>query len=399
MRDGRPDATVRAVGKLLTRARNLDPVVVDRVASAALVVLAVVAAANGKHHGPLALFAAALTCATVAWRRRAPAVATLLGGIGITVFAVSSHSAQLSVEPVALLLDYYVLGRLSIQRAQPVIDVLLLALAVAAITISPGNKHLSDVATSWAVVVAVPFAAGRAIASRAALTRELLANASRLEREQQERARQAAAQERSRIARELHDVVAHSVSVMVIQTQAARRVAADDPDTAREALRSVQACGRDALAEMRRMIGVLRHGDEQLAGAAAPALSQLNDLATRARAAGLPVELRIEGDPHPLPAGLELVAFRVVQEALTNAIKHAGPARAVVRVAFTGAELEIDITDNGRGPTKERGTGGHGLLGMRERLILYGGELETGRARGGGFRVSARIPVLETAVR
>ena len=398
MRDPVRGGTVRAMGKLVTRARKVDPVAVDRVIAAGLVVIAVVAAAGGKHHGPLPLFAAAVTCGTVAWRRRAPAVTTLTGAVGITVFAVSSHSAQLSVEPVAVLLDYYMLGRLSIQRAQPLIDALLLAVPVAAITISPGNNTLPDVAASWAVVVAVPFAAGRAISSRAALTRELQANASRLEREQEERARQAAAEERNRIARELHDVVAHSVSVMVIQTQAARRIAADDPDTARDALRSVQACGRDALTEMRRMIGVLRHGDEQLAGATAPALSQLADLATRARAAGLPVELRIEGEPQPLPAGLELVAFRVVQEALTNAIKHAGPARAVVRVAFTPAELAIDVSDNGRGPTRDGGAGGHGLVGMRERLILYGGELETGRARGGGFRVRARIPLLEAAV-
>jgi signal transduction histidine kinase len=151
--------------------------------------------------------------------------------------------------------------------------------------------------------------------------------------------------------------------------------------------------------EMRRMIGVLRHGDEELAGATAPALSQLGALVARARAAGLPVELRIEGEARDLSPGLDLVAFRVVQEALTNSIKHAGPARAVVRVTFAAGALELEVSDTGRGPALADGDAdatGHGLVGMRERLVLYGGELQTGRARGGGFKVRARIPLPET---
>jgi signal transduction histidine kinase len=186
---------------------------------------------------------------------------------------------------------------------------------------------------------------------------------------------------------------------MVIQTQAARRVAAGDREAAWVALGSVQSCGRDALMEMRRMIGVLRHGDEELAGATAPALSQLGALVARARAAGLPVELRIDGEARDLSPGLDLVAFRVVQEALTNAIKHAGPARALVRVTFATGALELEISDTGRGRAPAGGDAddtGQGLVGMRERLVLYGGELQTGRARGGGFKVRARIPLPET---
>jgi signal transduction histidine kinase len=147
------------------------------------------------------------------------------------------------------------------------------------------------------------------------------------------------------------------------------------------------------------MIGVLRHGDEELAGATAPALSQLGTLVARARAAGLPVELRIDGEARDLSPGMDLVAFRVVQEALTNAIKHAGPARALVRVAFTTGALELEISDTGCGPATADGdtvTTGQGLVGMRERLVLYGGELQTGRARGGGFKVRARLPLPET---
>jgi signal transduction histidine kinase len=150
--------------------------------------------------------------------------------------------------------------------------------------------------------------------------------------------------------------------------------------------------------EMRRMIGVLRHGDEEIAGATAPTLSQLGALVTRARAAGLPVELRIDGEACDLSPGLDLVAFRVVQEALTNAIKHAGPARALVRVTFTTGALELEISDTGRGPAladDDTDATGQGLVGMRERLVLYGGELQTGRARGGGFKVRARIPLPE----
>jgi signal transduction histidine kinase len=389
---------VRRLENVFARARGISPRAVDAIVAVALVAGAVAVAAVGKHHGPLTLLAAAATCATVAWRRRAPAAMTAVAVVSITVAGVSSHSGHMTIEGIAVVLDYYLLGRHSIGRGRPEVNAVLLLAAIAAIVIVPGSPRVVQVASTWTLFVAVPFAAGRAIGSRVALTQELRANALRLEREQQERARHAAAEERNRIARELHDVVAHSVSVMVIQTQAARRVAAGDREAARDALSSVQSCGRDALTEMRRMIGVLRHGDEELAGATAPALSQLGTLVARARAAGLPVELRIDGEARDLSPGLDLVAFRVVQEALTNAIKHAGPARALVRVTFTAGALELEISDTGRGPAPaDAGTAarGHGLVGMRERLFLYDGELQTGRARGGGFKVRARIPLPE----
>ena len=202
-------------------------------------------------------------------------------------------------------------------------------------------------------------------------------------------------EERTRIARELHDIVAHCVSVMVIQTGAARSVARNDRAAAREALGAVESSGREALAEMRRMVGVLRKGDVELADTAPPGLSQLAALATRARAAGLPVEVHVEGRPRDLPAGLDLAAYRVIQEGLTNAIKHAGGARARVVVLYAPTVLELEVSDDGVGPAppaQESGSG-HGLIGMRERLRLYGGELHSGRRRGGGFAVSARIPL------
>jgi signal transduction histidine kinase len=255
-----------------------------------------------------------------------------------------------------------------------------------------------DVISVWAFFFAIPFAAGRAVRSRTSLNTALRANAERLEQQQRERARQAVVEERTRIARELHDVVAHSVSVMVIQTAAARAVAPRDRAAALEALRSVESCGRDALIDMRRMIGVLHRADIDLLGGAAPGLAQLDKLAERARASGLPVQVSVQGQQRPLLAGLDLVSFRVVQEALTNAIKHAGPARALVRVTFTADCLELEIVDTGSSRRRQRvstDAPGHGLLGMRERLSLYGGQLQTGPRRGGGFQVLARIPLTE----
>src|SRR5215472_17562827 len=211
----------------------------DAVVAVALVAGAVAVAAAGSHHGPVTLLAAAATCATVAWRRRAPAAMTAVAVVSITVSGVGSHGAHITaspIEPIAVALDYYMLGRLSIQLGRPAVAAVLLIAPVAAIVIIPGTPRVVAVASTWTFFVGVPFAAGRAIGSRVALTRELRANAERLEREQQERARHAAAEERNRIARELHDVVAHSVSVMVIQTQAARRVAVNDREAARDAL-------------------------------------------------------------------------------------------------------------------------------------------------------------------
>jgi signal transduction histidine kinase len=257
------------------------------------------------------------------------------------------------------------------------------------------------VVSVWGFFFGLPYAAGRAVGSRTRMNAELRANADRLEQEQRDRARHAVIGERTRIARELHDVVAHSVSVMVIQTQAARRILERDPAAAVEALRAVESCGRDALLDMRRMIGVLHRGDIELLGSASPGLAQLGKLAERAQASGLPVQIRIEGEQRPLSPALDLVSFRIVQEALTNAIKHAGPARARVRVTFTADGLELEITDTGEGTARSRARSepvGHGLVGMQERLTLYGGHLQTGWRRSGGFLVVARIPLTEPAL-
>jgi len=399
-----PAGSVRRVSRfdrLKTTLRRLDPLHVDVAVAAALGVL-VVATEASRSHAYLVVPAGLVLSASVAWRRRAPVVATLVAGAAATAV---SHAADgpLIVAPVVFALIYYALGQRPAEHGSLWADAFLLALPVAAIatdpsTPSPGDPLILDVLSVWGFFLLLPFAAGRAVRSRSGLNAELRASGERLDEQQRARARQAVIDERTRIARELHDVVAHSVSVMVVQTAAARAVAPRDPAAGAQALRSVETCGQEALIDLRRMIGVLHRADFDVLGGATPGLAQLDKLAERASASGLPVQISVHGEPRPLSAGLDLVSFRVVQEALTNAIKHAGPARARVQVTFSANCLELKIADTGRGPQRPRSAGdgpGQGLLGMRERLSLYGGQLATGHRRGGGFQVLARIPLTE----
>ena len=215
----------------------------------------------------------------------------------------------------------------------------------------------------------------------------------RAEREREMRARLAVSDERARIARELHDVVGHSVSVMTVQASAARRLLRPQQEKEIEALLVVEKTGREALAEMRRMVGVLRRPEEAPALAPQPSLEQIERLVEHTREAGLPVELRIEGEPVQLPPGVDLAAYRLVQEGLTNTIKHARASAAEVVVRYGEGDVELTISDDGDGGGGGDGSGGHGLVGIRERVSVYGGELEAGPRAGGGFRLRARLPV------
>jgi signal transduction histidine kinase len=212
------------------------------------------------------------------------------------------------------------------------------------------------------------------------------------ERARLEEARAAVAEERARIARELHDVVGHSVSVMTVQASAARRLLLPEQEREREALLVVEQTGREALAEMRRLVGVLRRPEEAPALAPQPSLEHVDKLVANAREAGLPVDLRVEGTPVQLPAGLDLTAYRLVQEGLTNAVKHARADQAEVLVRYGDGQVEITVSDDGRGGGDGDG-GGHGLVGMRERVSVYGGELEAGPLADGGYALRARLPV------
>jgi signal transduction histidine kinase len=243
-----------------------------------------------------------------------------------------------------------------------------------------------------AIVFTVAWTVGFGVGGKFREVDEAKERAERAEREREERARLAVSDERARIARELHDVVGHSVSVMTVQASAVRRLLEPDQERERAALLVVEQTGREALAEMRRMVGVLRRPEEAPALAPQPSLEQLERLVEQAREAGLPVELRIEGAPKQLPTGVDLTAYRLVQEGLTNALKHARAQRAEVVVRYSDGHVELTVSDDGPGGG-DGDKGGHGLVGMRERVSVYGGELEAGPRPEGGYRLRARLPV------
>jgi signal transduction histidine kinase len=223
--------------------------------------------------------------------------------------------------------------------------------------------------------------------------REAEERAGRIERQREAEARAAVAEERARIARELHDVVGHSVSVMTVQASGVRRLLRPDQEREREALLVVEQAGREALAEMRRLVGVLRRPEEAPALAPQPSLQHLERLVEQAREAGLPVDVQVEGEATELPAGVDLTAYRLVQEALTNTMKHAQATRAEVVVRYRDDAVELQVTDDGRGSSDGTSeSGGHGLVGMRERVTVYGGELEAGPVPEGGYRLRVRLP-------
>ena len=245
-----------------------------------------------------------------------------------------------------------------------------------------------------------PYVLGREVHERRRRTASLEQRAEEAERRQRLEAQRLVRSERQRIARELHDVVAHEMTVMTIQAAAARRLVAHDPARAADALQAVEAAGHEALNEMRRLLGVLRPEPPETARRPQPGLGRLEDLVVQMGDAGLDVAVEVEGEPRSLPPGVDLNLFRIVQESLTNALKHGGPSTtATVRLAYGDEMLELDIADDGRGASGAlAGTGanGQGLVGMRERVALLNGEITTGPRPGGGYRVRTRIP-LETA--
>ena len=247
------------------------------------------------------------------------------------------------------------------------------------------------------VIFATVWLIGDNLQTRRANVAALRERAERAEQTRAAEAQRAVAEERTRIAREMHDVVAHSMSVMLVQTGAARRVLDTDPAQAAAALQAVEATGRDAMQEMRRLLGVLREDQVPASLAPQPSLDGLEALVGQFRDAGLDVTLQVDGCDRSLPAGVELSAYRIVQEALTNALKHAGPGvSVVVRIQVTDDDdLTVEVLDDGRGASAAlaNGGGGHGVLGMRERADVCGGELVAGPRAGGGFEVRARLPV------
>jgi signal transduction histidine kinase len=270
--------------------------------------------------------------------------------------------------------------------------VLVLAGLVLHEAFDPLNRSMLNLAGAlpFDLAAVAAWLGGAYMRTRRLYVAELRDRAERAEREREEQVRAATAQERTRIARELHDAVAHAMSVIVVQAEAAEEVLGTNPERARVPLQRIQRLGRDGLTEMRRLLGVLRQDAQPLLGPQ-PGMAAVDTLLEEVRAAGLPVSLTVEGQPRPLPTGVDISAFRIVQEALTNALRHAHASNAAVVVRY-GESLELEICDDGVGASAEGGAG-HGLVGMRERVSLYGGGLDLDSGEGHGFRVHATLPV------
>ena len=255
----------------------------------------------------------------------------------------------------------------------------------------PGEQTASQMAFIPLRFV-VAWIAGFILRERAERAEAAEIRATVAERERDAAARVAVAEERARIARELHDIVAHAVSVMVLQVGAVRHKLPDELSDDSEALRSVERAGRTALAEMRRLLGAMRDEREEVSFVPQPGLDGLDSLLEEVTRAGLPVELQVDGVPFPLPRGVDLSAYRIVQEGLTNALKHSHATTANVTVRYALDELQIEVRDNGVGSSTTDGLG-HGLVGVRERVKIYGGEMSAGAANGGGFVLTTRLPL------
>jgi signal transduction histidine kinase len=331
---------------------------------------------------------ALLTAGALLFRKRAPFVAPLVVGAGALVFTALDPVAAYETDTmfVVLLLAAWAAGSLLDARQAAAALFAVLAGGWLVFIRAP------DVPATELLWLSVPITGIFFLAAATTRHSERARQAEERARRSEEEARRAVDDERGRITRELHDVLAHSVSVMTVQASAVRRLLRPEQEREREALMTVEQTGRQALAEMRRLVGIMRDDAEPAARAPQPGLGTLPELVEQVRQSGLPVELTVEGTPVKLPAGVDLSAYRIVQEALTNTLKHAGPAHAWVAVRYAGEDVEIEVANDGM-TNGENDGGGHGLVGMRERVALCGGELQSGPRPGGGFRIAARLPV------
>jgi len=344
---------------------------------------------------PVNTFLFLSVCLTLLWRRRAPLVMLL---IAVAVLGIQANFFDPPDQPplssfIILLVAFYSAAVYGDGRRAVIGAAIAFMMEILVIDIPRffEGENPGDIIPAWVLYLMFWFI-GRTIRQRRLQAVELGDRATQLEIEREEKARVAVAEERSRIARELHDVIAHSVSVMVVQAQAAQRLLEGEQREARQALDSIETTGRQALMEMRRLLGILRRTDAELALAPQPSLRYLDTLVEQMRESGLPVELRVKGEARPLPPGVDLSAYRIVQEALTNTLKHAGPARARVEIHYADDGVELEVSDDGPGTGKNGGSG-QGMIGMRERVALYGGALESGKRSSGGYLVRAKLPV------
>jgi signal transduction histidine kinase len=375
---------------MLARLRALDPYRADLLLGAFLLVeglLEVVFLLPEASPGVAGVMVATLA-GCVAIRRRLPVVAPM---VALPIFAAfpaldQEYTENLISPFFVTLLLIYGIGRHLDGRAVWAVT----AYAAVMLSVFTAVEQTDDTAGNYVLSVGLlavaPVLIGRVIRSRVELNRALREKTERLERERADRTAAAALEERGRIAGELHDVVAHALSAMVVQASGARRLAERDPARAASAFQAVETSGREALTEIRRLLGVLRRDDEELALAPQPSLRHVNSLVRRVESAGLPVELDIEGEQRELPIGIDLTAYRVVQEALGGALEHGHAGRARVQLRYGDGHVELVVSDDGTVPDRP-------LLGIRERVTLSGGQLRAGARRDGGHVVRARLPL------
>jgi len=374
-------------GSWWDRLRRVDTRIWDALLALGAVVLGLVAFAFRLHRPdepPAALGFALVVVAgsSLAWRRRSPLTVTIIVSAAVAIASLAGYWPEF-----VLMLWIAVYSAAAYAERDRLIRVLLPVAVLTAVAIDVGERR--ERGLNWLQVLmdlvfsfGVPFLLGRMTFNRRR----------RIIREREIAIREGVTAERAAIARELHDVVAHHMSVMVVQAGAARAVSASDPAAVDEALRRIESSGRTGLGEMRRLVEVLEAEDDGDGRAPQPGLAHLNELLDAMRAAGLAVEAVFEGPPRPLSPGVDLSAYRIVQEALTNALRHAGGASASVLVRYEPDGIELEIADDGPGPFEDlETTGGHGLIGMRERVRLFGGELRAGPRPGGGFLIRARL--------
>jgi len=386
----------------LERLRAVNPIYIDGLIAVFATVIGLVTmssqtiVAGQVEPTPLAVLTAIVTCMPIAARRRYPLAALAVSCVAIIGHIIADFPA--GTLPVAVLFLTYSLAAWGPPRRSVVgLGLVLASLVMLGFSNAPG-LGFSGVATNI-LQFSMAWAIGFAVSSRRQAVEARIRVAEERANVERQRAGRMMAEERLRIAQELHDVVAHSMSVIAVQAGVGAHVLNDRPDQARAALDAISATSRGTLTEMRRLLGLLRDGDGNRAHLPAPGISDVPRLVDEVCAAGVPVYLSIEGTSEITGSAIELSAYRLVQEALTNVIKHAGaPTRVEVNVRQEPGSLTVEVVDNGRGAAAANGAAiGHGLLGMRERVEVWGGELTAGPIAGGGYRVKALLPRGETS--
>jgi len=383
---------------MVARLRDVDrehPGALDSLLAASLFVGAVLSSAipgpNDRAPGLTLYLLLALGTLPYAWRRRAPLA--VLGLASIPAIAMTALGYSTAVIGAGLFLAAYTVAAWSRTRVVAVAAGFVVALIVAVVLVTPQSVPFGELATNAALFIGA-FALGRSAHDRRRTLALLRERAELAERAQAEEAGRAVADERLRIARELHDVLAHSLGVIALQAGVGAHVIDTDPVEAKATLTAVAQRSRTALTEVRRILGALRENNDDAGYSPMPGLDAVGALADELTQAGLPVRVCVEGDRESIPAALDLTAYRLVQESLTNVVKHAGPARAEVTVRYQPDAVTIEVVDDGHpvAVARDRANPGHGQLGMRERVAVFGGSLTTGARAGGGYRVAARLP-------